>query len=242
MRSRPAAVDLEQLERLGRDLDRHVPLVAHLGHVPHTPQNAVRDPGRPAGATRDLVGRLVRDLDAEDACGAPDDLGQLGRFVVPEPEGHAEAVAQRRRQQPGPGRRSDERERRQVERQGARRRPLAEDDVETEVLERRVERLLDGRVEAMDLVDEEHVALLESGQDRRDVALALERRAGDRPDAGAELLPDDVGEARLAEAGRPDEQDVVERLTARGGRLEGDRQLLLRSLLADELTEPPWPQ
>ena len=92
---------------------------------------------------------------------------------------------------------------------------LADDDVEPEVLERRVEDLLDGAVQPVDLVDEEHVALLERGEDRRDVALALERGAGDGADADAELLADDVGEARLAEARRADEQDVVERLAAR---------------------------
>ena len=134
--------------------------------------------------------------------------------VVVEPERHPEAVAERRRQQTRPGRRADERERRQVERERARRRALAHDDVDAEVLERRVEHLLGGAVEAVDLVDEEHVALLERGQDRRDV-LPLERRAGDGAEADAELLADDVGEARLAEPGRAGEQHVVERLAAR---------------------------
>ena len=55
-----------------------------------------------------------------------------------------------------------ERERRQVERQRSRRRPLADDDVEPEVLERRVEDLLDRAVQPVDLVDEEDVVLLEA--------------------------------------------------------------------------------
>ena len=75
----------------------------------------------------------------------------------------------------------------------------------------------------MDLVHEQDVTLLERGEDRRDVALPLECGAGDRADADAELLPDDVGQARLAEPGRPDEQDVVERLAACLRRLEGNR-------------------
>ena len=82
-------------------------------------------------------------------------------LVVAEPERHAEAVAERRRQQARARRRADERERRQVERQRARGRALADDDVEPEVLERRVEDLLDRAVQAVDLVDEEDVALLE---------------------------------------------------------------------------------
>ena len=79
---------------------------------------------------------------------------------------------------------------------------------------------------------------LEVGQDRGEVALALERGAGGRAEPDAELLADDVGEARLAEPGRADQQHVVERLAARARRLERDRELLLDPLLADELVEP----
>ena len=46
------------------------------------------------------------------------------------------------------------------------------------VLHRRIEGLLERAVEAVDLVDEEDGARLERGQQRGDVALALERRAG----------------------------------------------------------------
>ena len=61
---------------------------------------------------------------------------------------------------------------------------------------------------------------------------------GDRADADAELLADDVREARLAEARRAGEQHVVERLAARLRRDERDLELLLDALLADELVEP----
>src|SRR3954464_4756656 len=88
---------------------------------------------------------------------------------------------------------------------------LADDDVEPEVFERRVEDLLDRAVQAMDLVDEQHVVLLEAREDRRHVPFALERRPGDAADADPELLANDVRKARLAEARRPDDEDVVER-------------------------------
>jgi hypothetical protein len=89
----------------------------------------------------------------------------------------------------------------------------------------------------MDLVYEQNVARLERGQDRRQIALSLQRRPGHRSDSHAELLAEDVGEAGLAEAGRPDQQHVVERLAARARGLECDRQLFLHSLLAHELVE-----
>ena len=55
---------------------------------------------------------------------------------------------------------------RQVDPHAARRRPLADDDVERAVLHRRIEHLLDHRIEPVDLVDEEHVVGLEIGQQR----------------------------------------------------------------------------
>ena len=89
----------------------------------------------------------------------------------------------------------------------------------------------------MDLVDEEDVPRLERGEDRRDVLL-LERGAGDRAEADAELLADDLRERRLAEARGAGEQHVVEGLGPLLGRVEGDPQLLLDALLSDEVLQP----
>ena len=188
--------------------------MAHLGDVANAAEDPVRDPRRAARPPGDLVGGVGLDLDIEDPRAAAHDRGELDRRVVVEPEREPEAVAERRRQQPRARRRADERERRQVERERPRGRPLADDDVEPEVLERRVEDLLDGAVQPVDLVDEEHVARLERGQDRGDVALSLERRAGDLPDRDVELAADDLRERGLAEARRAREQHVVERLAA----------------------------
>ena len=41
----------------------------HLGDVADTPQNPVRDPGRPSRAARDLGGGIVVDGDPENAGG-----------------------------------------------------------------------------------------------------------------------------------------------------------------------------
>ena len=177
--------------------------------------------GVPRERQCDLLGGIVVDLDAENACRAAHDRAELAGLVVPEPERHPEAVAQRRRQQARPRGGADEREGRQIDRQRAGGGSLAEDDVEPEVLERRVEDLLGGPVEAVDLVDEEHVARLDRGEDRGDVLL-LERGAGDRAEADAELLAHDLRQRRLPEAGRAREQDVVERLAAPLGRVERD--------------------
>ena len=46
----------------------------------------------------------------------------------------------------------------------------------------------------------------------------------------------------LPRPGRPDEQDVVERLVARLRRLQRDRELVLDPRLPDEVAEPPRAQ
>ena len=66
----------------------------------------------------------------------------------------------------------------EVDAHAARRRPLADDEVELEILHRRIQHFLDGRLQAVDFVDEQHVARLQVGQDRGEVAGALDHRPG----------------------------------------------------------------
>ena len=136
--------------------------------------------------------------------------------------------------QPGAGRRADEGEFGEVDLHRTRRRPGADDEVELEVLHRGIKDFLDRRIEAMDLVDEQDVARLEIGELRGEVAGFGDDRSGGRAEIDAELARHDLGERRLAEAGRPDEQHVVERLAARLGRFDEDLQVLARRLLAGE--------
>ena len=150
----------------------------------------------------------------------------------------AEAVAQRRGEQPGARGRADQRERRQVERDDPRARALADGDRQLAVLHRRVEGLLQRARQAVDLVDEEDAARLERGQERGDVALALERRAGGLHERDVELVRRRSGRATSCRGpGGPGEQHVVERLAAGARRLDEDRELVLDRALADEVLE-----
>ena len=90
-------------------------------------------------------------------------------------------------------------------------RALADDHVDAEVLHRHVEHLLGRSRHPVDLVDEQHVALVEAGEDRGEVA-----RVGDGGPAGeaqgtfiswAMIM----AERGLAEAGRAREQHVIGR-------------------------------
>ena len=87
----------------------------------------------------------------------------------------------------------------------------------------------------MDLVDEEHVALFEIGQERGEIAGLGDHRTRRGAKADTELLGHDLRQRGLAEAGRTDEQHVIQRLAALARRLDEDREILARLLLADEV-------
>jgi hypothetical protein len=94
----------------------------------------------------------------------------------------------------------------------------------------------------VDLVDEQHVPRLEVGQERREIARPLEHGPRGLPEVDAELVREDVRQRGLAEAGRPEQQHVVERLAALPGGGDEDRELLADLLLPDVFVEPARPQ
>ena len=77
---------------------------------------------------------------------------------------HLKPIAQRGREQAGPGRGPDQRERpqRHVDRAGVD--PFAQQDVDAKILHRRIEKFLDRLGQPMDLVDEQHRAFFGVGQ------------------------------------------------------------------------------
>ena len=59
-----------------------------------------------------------------------------------------------------------------------------------------------------------------------------------RADVDAELARDQLGERRLAESRRAEEERVIERLAPRQRRVDVDAQRFLHLVLADELGQP----
>src|SRR5271165_5853643 len=213
-----------------------------FGVVAHPAQQPVGDPRRPARPGGKLGRALVGERYPEQPGRPADDDLELVRLVEVQVGGEAEPVAERSRQQPGPGSRPDQRERRDVQRDGGRARALADHHVDAEVLHGQVEHLLGGPGQAVDLVDEDHLALAERGQHRRQVTRPLDRRTAGDAQRRAELGGDDHRDRGLAQPGRAGQQHVVRRPTAPQGALQDQRQLLAHPRLADELGEPLGPQ
>src|SRR5438874_3974548 len=233
----PELVDAEDRQTVvGRGPIDHA-AAAYLGKVTGTAQQPIGNAGCAPCAAGDLAGTVVVDLDAEDAGGARNDRLEVGRRVVLEPGDEPEAVAQRPGDEARAGGGPDEREAREIEADRARRRALAQHDVELEVLHRGVEHLFHGARQAVDLVDEEHVALVEVREQRREITGPFDGRARGDVQPHIELGGDDVRQRRLAEPRRSGEQQVVRRLAAARGGLEDDGEVLFELGLADELGE-----
>jgi hypothetical protein len=158
-------VDLEALERETgpRAVDQRARSAVDLGEVAHPAQQAVRDPRRSARARCEHAAGIRAERDAEHPRRALKDPLEVRRRVVLQARDPPEAIAQRRREQAGARGGADQREARQIEAHRARARSLSDQDVELEVLHRRVEDLLDRRRQPVDLVDEEHVAGFQVG-------------------------------------------------------------------------------
>src|SRR5579884_2459809 len=141
-----------------------------MGEIADPAKQAACNARSPAGSASDLARAVVGEVDPQQPRRAANDLLELLDRVEVEPYGYSEAVAQRRREQPLPGSRADQREARQLDPYRAGRWPFADHQVERPVLHRRIEHFLDRGIEAMDLVDEQDVAVLQIGQQRGEIA------------------------------------------------------------------------
>src|SRR5256886_17651524 len=105
------------------------------------------------------------DLYLEDPRRAADDLLQLCLRVEVEPVHGAEAIAQRAAEETLAGGRADAREVRQRQRGRARPHSLPEDRVETEIFQRGIQRLIDDRVQSVDLIGEQNITRAQAQAD-----------------------------------------------------------------------------
>src|SRR5207248_4646548 len=136
------------------------------------------------------------------------------------------AITQGTGDESGPRGGADEGEAREVETDGARRRALADDDVELEVLHGRVQDLFHRAAETVDLVDEEHVAVVEVGEKRGQITRPLERRARGHAEPHTQLRRHDAGEGGFSQARWSREEQMVDGLAPAAGCLQEDVEVL----------------
>ena len=101
---------------------------------------------------------------------------------------------------------------RQVDADGLCRRAFADHNIKRVILQRGVQYLFDLARKPVDLVDKQHVALLQIGQQGGKVAGLFNCRAGRNADLHPHLVRDNAGKGCFAKARRAVEQQVVQRL------------------------------
>ena len=85
----------------------------------------------------------------------------------------------------------------------------------------------------MDFIDEQQVPFLQIGQQGCQIAGPFDRRAGRDAQIDAQLIGDDAGHGRLAQARRPVQEHVVQRFLAQFRRFNEYAQIFLGLGLAD---------
>ena len=233
MSSNPCSSISSSFRALPRHCRRDFAVAFHLRIVANPLQQPIRHARRPAASLCDFAAAFGSDRRAQNFRRTPDDEFQIRHGIEIQAVDHAEARPQRRRNQPGASRRADQREAPQIQPMRARAWALADDDVEFEVLHRRIEDFFDVGLKPMNLVDEENVADFEIRQNRREVALELDQRTGRRAEPRAHFVGDHRSESGLAETRRTVQQDVIERFAALSCGLDRNIEVVFDVVLAD---------
>src|SRR5688500_420887 len=92
-------------------------------------------------------------------------------------------------------------------------------------------------MEPVNLINEEDVALLDIGEDAREITRFLDLRAGSGVKLGTRRARDQIGKGRFTESGRTGEQDMIKDISAPFRRFQHEQDPVLDLLLADEFRE-----
>ena len=198
-------------------------------------EKIVGDTGGATASASDFGGGGVLQLHAEEGGGAADDGGQILDGVVVEAVGDAEAGAKRGAEEARTGGGTDEGEARKIEADGAGGGALINDDIDSKIFDGGIEVLFDHFGEAVDFVDEEDIALLQTGEETGEVTCFFDGRTGSGADGGVHFRSENVSERGFAEAGGATEEEVIEGLRSGAGGVEKDSEPVLEFGLAGEV-------
>ena len=90
----------------------------------------------------------------------------------------------------------------------------------------------------MNLIDEQHIILIERCEQAGQVARLVENGSAGDLEAHTQLVGNDIAQRGFPKAGRAVKQDVVERLTAQARRGDKHLEVLDDFLLSGEVAEP----
>ena len=217
-------------------------LVHHAGTVDgskiaHAPQQPVGDTRRSPRTAADFQRAALGDRHPQNTGGTDDHAGQLLRRVELQTADDAETVPQRRGKQADARRGAHERERLQIDFDGASGGPLPYHQIEFVILKCRIQDFLHGNGHPVDFVHKQDVVAGQIGQDGRQIAAPFQHRAGRADQVDPQFRRHDLGERRFPEAGVSVKKDVIHRLPAFTGGVQEDAQIGPQLLLSDEILQ-----
>jgi hypothetical protein len=183
---------------------------------------------------------LSRGRSIEQPGAAADDLLQLFHRVKAQPHRDAEPIAQRCCQQALASGGADQGEAGQVNPDRTGRRSFADHEVERPILHRGIKHLFDRRIQPVNLVDEQDVAILQVGEKSGKVAGLGDDGTRRCTEADAHFAGEDPGQRGLAQSRRSEKENMVERFAARSSGIDEDAKVFARRLLADEFIKALW--
>ena len=216
-------------------MGRDAPIAVDLRPVAHPANQPIGDARRPPGPVGYLHGPPLLDLQTHDPGRSRDDLDHVFISVETKAEKKPEPAPQRRRQHAGTRRGPDQSERFQVQSDRFGVRAFPDQNIEFVILHGRIEAFFNHSIEPVNFIDEQNVAPLQVRQNGGQIVLALDDGSRCRLQRRAHLSGDNVGKRGLAQPGGAGQEDVVQRLIALPGRLDGQSELSHDVGLADEI-------
>ncbi len=195
-------VHLEQLQRVIRHFLGDGAFSADLCEIAHAAQQPVGNPRRAARTPCQLGRGCLHNRHIQNARRAADDLLQVRLRVEVQAMDDAEARAQGRGEQAGSRGCADQRKFLQRHFDRSRPRSLTYHDVQLVIFHGGIQNLFDRRRHPVNLVDEQHFAVAQAGENRRKVAGTLQDRTGRGAHRGPELCANHVRKRGLAQTGR----------------------------------------
>ena len=199
--------------------------------VPGPCEEIVGDSGCSPAAECDLQRAAVFNGSVEDPGGTGHDLLQVVRLIVVQTERKFEPGTERRGKQSLPCGGADERETGQIQADRAGARSLIDHDVDEKIFHGAVKIFLHSGIEAVDLVDEEDIALLQTGQQSGEIARFFDDRSAAGLDIGAFFVGDDVCEGGFPQSRGTAQKQMPQRLVTGLGSFHIDFQPLFDLIL-----------
>src|SRR5271155_2522253 len=210
-----------------------MPLRAHLRKIAHAAQQTIRHARRPPATARNFRRARLVHGNSQNPRRPLHDQQQILRRIKFQPVHDPESRTQRRHNQPRARRRPNQRELIQLIRVHARPRPLPDNQIHAKILHRRIQNLLQRRLQSVNLIQKEKILRLQRSEHRGQVTFFLQQRPRADLDRRSHLIRQNLRQRRLAQPRRPVQQHMIQRLTPRARCFHRNLQIFFHPILPD---------